>query len=50
MLQKSKTFHDFNQLLLKGQLQLLTFGQYCAKINTTKYKRKLVIKYMMSKL
>lgn len=27
---KSKSFNDFGSLLLKGQLKLLTFGEYSA--------------------
>lgn len=44
---KSKSFNDFGSLLLKGQLKLLTFGEYSALTigNSNKAKRRKVIKY-----
>ena len=44
---KSKSFSDFNILKLKGQQQLLTFGEYSQKKYGTKnrLKRRKVITY-----
>lgn len=44
---KSKSFSDFNILKLKGQQQLLTFGEYSQKKYGTnnRLKRRKVITY-----
>ena len=47
---KAKSFHDFNKLCLKGKQKILSFGEYCSKINTTKDKRRKVITYNYNNL
>lgn len=47
MVRKAKSFNDFHKLALKGQICLLTFGQYSQKTRgiSNKYKRRKVISY-----
>ncbi len=45
----SKSFCDFQQLLLQGQQKLLSYGQYCEK-SSNKYNRRKLIYYTYSKL
>lgn len=51
---KSKSFTDFSILLLKGELKLLTFGEYCAKTMGSSeciaYKRRRVIKHFYDRI
>ena len=52
MIVKAKTFNDFSQLILKGQLVLLTFGQFCAKNigKSNPAKRRKLITYFYKKI
>ena len=45
----TNSFCDFQQLLLQGQQQLLSYGQYCEKPGT-KQNRKKIIYYTYAKL
>lgn len=49
---KSVSFSDFGKLLLKGELKLLTFGEYSTKTigNSNKNKRRRVIKHFYDSL
>lgn len=44
-----QSFSNFNQLKMKGDQQLLTFGQYSEK-KGTKQNRQKIIQYYYSKL
>jgi len=52
MVLKAKSFSDFQKLALKGQICLLTFGQYSHKTRgiSNKYKRRKVISYFYKNL
>jgi len=45
----SKSFCDFQQLILRGQQSLLSYGQYCDKPGTKENRRKMIY-YTYSKL
>jgi len=45
----SKSFCDFQQLIMQGQQKLLSYGQYCEKSGTKQNRRKLIY-YTYSKL
>lgn len=49
---KSQSFNDFSTLLLKGQIKLLTFGEYSIKSfsSSDRHKRRKVIKYFYDNL
>ena len=50
ILKKAHTFNDFNKLIFKGQLQLLTLTDYIKKPNTTRHNRKVIITQFYKKI
>ena len=52
MFLKANSFNDFEKLILKGQLKMLSFGQYSFSkfTNPTKNKKRKVITYFYKNL